>query len=132
MAIDAGLGALGRNGLLLTKKYGPRIRLCKILTDLPLIPDEPDTKYIGEISDYCSKCTLCAEACENDAISFEKYPDYSAKSKSNNPHLKKWYVSGEKCFGYWVEVSGDCGNCIKACPFSATISMDPDEFWQIE
>ena len=41
MAVDAGLGELGRNGLLLTEKYGPRVRLCKVFTDLPLEPDEP-------------------------------------------------------------------------------------------
>ncbi|MEE8604596.1 MAG: reductive dehalogenase domain-containing protein, partial [Candidatus Aminicenantaceae bacterium] len=36
MAIDAGLGELGRMGLLMTPKYGPRIRLAKVITDMPL------------------------------------------------------------------------------------------------
>jgi hypothetical protein len=40
-AVDAGLGQLGRNGLLITPYYGPRVRLCKVFTDLPLIPDNP-------------------------------------------------------------------------------------------
>ncbi|NVM36262.1 MAG: hypothetical protein HWN81_11760, partial [Candidatus Lokiarchaeota archaeon] len=37
LAIDAGLGALGRNGLLLTPEFGPRVRICKVFTDLPLV-----------------------------------------------------------------------------------------------
>jgi len=37
LAIDAGLGELGRNGLLITAEYGYCIRLCKIFTNLPLI-----------------------------------------------------------------------------------------------
>jgi hypothetical protein len=36
LAIDAGLGAMGRNGLLLTSDFGPCVRLCKVFTDLPL------------------------------------------------------------------------------------------------
>ena len=39
MAIDAGLGELARNGLLITRECGPRIRIAKVLTDLPLAPD---------------------------------------------------------------------------------------------
>ena len=40
-AIKAGLGEYGRNGLLITKEFGPRIRLGKIFTDLPLAIDPP-------------------------------------------------------------------------------------------
>jgi len=36
LAVDAGLGELGRNGLLITPQFGPRVRLCKVFTDLPL------------------------------------------------------------------------------------------------
>jgi len=35
LAVDAGLGELGRNGLLITKEFGPRLRLCKVFTNLP-------------------------------------------------------------------------------------------------
>ena len=41
MAVDAGLGELGRNGLLITEKFGPRVRICKVITSLPLVPDKP-------------------------------------------------------------------------------------------
>lgn len=35
LAIEAGLGELGRNGLLITKDFGPCVRLCKIFTTCP-------------------------------------------------------------------------------------------------
>ncbi|MHA1927023.1 MAG: hypothetical protein ACTSV2_00430, partial [Candidatus Thorarchaeota archaeon] len=42
LAIDAGLGQFGRHGLLITKKFGPRVRIAKVLTDMPLTDDSPD------------------------------------------------------------------------------------------
>jgi len=41
IAVDAGLGELGRNGLLITPRFGPRVRLAKVLTDMPLVSDPP-------------------------------------------------------------------------------------------
>ncbi|MBU0595790.1 hypothetical protein KJ567_03800 [Candidatus Bipolaricaulota bacterium] len=41
LAVDAGLGQLGRNGLLVTQQFGPCVRLCKVFTDLPLASDAP-------------------------------------------------------------------------------------------
>jgi hypothetical protein len=58
LAIDAGLGELGRNGLLITPQFGPRVRLCKVLTDLPLKPDKPIAFGVQE---YCEKCKKCLE-----------------------------------------------------------------------
>ncbi|MDC0078198.1 reductive dehalogenase, partial [Deltaproteobacteria bacterium] len=40
-AIQAGLGEYGRHGLLITKEFGPRVRLGKIFTDLPMALDKP-------------------------------------------------------------------------------------------
>ena len=41
MAIQAGLGEYGKLGLLITKEYGPRVRIGKVFTDLPLVSDRP-------------------------------------------------------------------------------------------
>jgi len=41
LAVDAGLGETGRLGYLMTRDYGPRVRLGAVTTDLPLIPDKP-------------------------------------------------------------------------------------------
>jgi epoxyqueuosine reductase len=40
LALAAGLGELGRMGLLITEEFGPRVRLCKLFTDLPLAFDD--------------------------------------------------------------------------------------------
>ena len=130
LAIDAGLGALGRNGLLLTPELGPRVRICKIFTDLPLISDKPNRRFIEKIKNYCKSCSRCAEACENDAITKDENPSFNPTSISNNPGVKKYYVDVEKCFEFWIENSSDCGNCIMACPFSKIKDiLSPLEFW---
>jgi len=130
LAIDAGLGALGRNGLLLTPEFGPRVRICKVFTDLPLISDMPNHGFIEKIKNYCKNCFKCAEACETNAITKDKNPTFIAPTISNNPGVKKYYVDVEKCFEFWVENSSDCGNCIMVCPFSKIKEfLSPLEFW---
>ncbi len=130
LAIDAGLGALGRNGLLLTPELGPRVRICKVFTDIPLDSDEPNEKFIRKVNHYCKNCLKCAEACETDAISKVKNHTFVPSTISNNPGVKKYYVDVEKCFEFWVENSSDCGNCIASCPFSRIRkNLTPDEFW---
>jgi epoxyqueuosine reductase QueG len=128
-AIDAGLGALGRIGLLITPEYGPRVRLAKIFTDLPLKSDEPNRDFIKKVDDTCRDCFKCAEECENEAITMDG-PSFGRDSISNNSGVNKYYVNVEKCFEFWVENSSDCGKCIAACPFSGIKDeLTPNEFW---
>ena len=65
MAIEAGLGQLGRNGLLITRKFGPAVRISKVLTSLPLIPDSPMDFGVTEL---CHTCKICADKCPSKAI----------------------------------------------------------------
>jgi len=37
LAVDAGLGELGRFGYLITPEFGPHVRIAKVLTNLPLV-----------------------------------------------------------------------------------------------
>lgn len=132
LAIDAGLGALGRLGLLITPEFGPRLRICKIFTDLPLISDKPNKKFINKVAKFCKTCLKCAESCETNAISKDIQPSFNGYNISNNPGVKKYYIDGEKCFEFWVENSSDCGNCIAVCPFSKIKQyLSPDEFWDM-
>lgn len=128
MAIDAGLGQLGRNGLLITPEYGPRVRLCKVLTDLPLEPDRP---VDFGITSYCRSCRLCAEACEVEAISKAAEPGWDPVCRSNSPGALKWYVDGEKCYVFWCENGTDCSSCIAVCPFNdGPVEASTEEFWE--
>jgi len=127
LAIDAGLGQLGRNGLLITPEYGPRVRLCKVFTDLPLTPDRP---IEFGVTDFCRSCRLCAEACEVDAISMESEPRWEPACESNNPGALKWYVDGEKCYEYWCDNGTDCSTCITVCPYNTGPKEVPvEDFW---
>ena len=60
MAVDAGLGEVGRLGVLITPKYGPRVRLAKVITDMPLGIDRPIRFGVRE---FCEVCMLCATHC---------------------------------------------------------------------
>jgi epoxyqueuosine reductase len=113
LAIDAGLGELGRNGLLITPQFGPRVRLCKVLTDLPLKPSKPVDFGLQE---FCEKCDNCLKNCPAQAISENKTAD--AITICNNSGVSKWPVDGEKCFRFWCETGIDCSICIRVCPFN--------------
>jgi hypothetical protein len=56
IAIDAGLGEMSRMGIMVTPKYGPRVRLAKVLTDMPLTTDRPITFGVDEFCQICGKC----------------------------------------------------------------------------
>jgi ferredoxin len=115
LAIDAGLGELGRNGLLVTPAHGPCVRLCKVFTDLPLAPDRPAP--LG-VSDTCRSCRRCAEACEVGAIQHDPAPSYRTVSRSNNVGIRRWAVDHDKCYAFWVENGASCSTCIAACPYT--------------
>ena len=115
LSIDAGLGELGRNGLLITPQYGPRVRLCKIFTNLPLKPDKPIQFGVKE---FCKKCKLCARHCKADAISMDDEPSFQVACRSNNLGAKKWHVNAELCYQFWCENGTDCSTCIKVCPYN--------------
>jgi epoxyqueuosine reductase len=62
----AGLGEIGWSGLLLTPEFGPRQRLCTLITDAPL---EPTPVYQGE--PLCDRCLMCARHCPTQAFDQE-------------------------------------------------------------
>jgi len=131
LAVDAGLGALGRNGLLVTPEYGSGVRICKIFTDLPLVLDEPNLNFISKLSNFCKRCYLCAEVCKTKAISFKPEPDFKGETISNNSGVKKYYINPEKCFEFWAENTSDCSKCITVCPFFHTKEfVSSHEFWK--
>ncbi len=108
VARDAGLGEIGRMGLLMTPELGPRVRIAVVTTDLPLIPDvrKPDPTVI----DFCTICKKCADVCPSQAISFIDRGDIAG--------VKRWQINSEACFTLWTKIGTDCGRCITVCPYS--------------
>ncbi len=113
-AVAAGLGELGRNGMLITQEFGPRVRLVKVFTELEIRPDRP--KAFG-VRNFCKSCKRCAEICPPAAISFG-HPTLEGNTISNNPGVLKWYIDPEKCIQFWTENGSDCSNCITSCPYN--------------
>ncbi len=94
----AGLGWIGRNNLLVNKKYGSRIRLVTILTDLPLVADSPSATD-------CGSCRACLQACPVGAIS---------EQPEAFDHLRCYEQL--KVFSKTLHFSHHiCGICVKAC-----------------
>jgi reductive dehalogenase len=108
LAVDAGLGELGRLGYLITKELGPRVRLGVVTTDLPLVPDKPVD--IG-VDDFCSICKKCAVCCPSHSIPVEK-------DKTVVNGLLRWKLNDETCFEYWGKIGTDCNICMRVCPWS--------------
>jgi len=107
IAWKAGLGELGRMGIIITEKYGPRARLGLVTTDIPLIKDKP---IIMGVQDFCNKCKKCARNCPSKAI------PYGEKEENNG--VLRWVINREACYKYWRKVGTDCAVCISVCPYS--------------
>jgi len=104
----AGLGWQGKSLLIINPKYGPRFRLATILTDMPLITDQP-------IKNICGNCIECVKACPVSAIKNVSTHSYYAS--------RDVAVDLEKCYRKLLEFKNThgigsmiCGLCIKACP----------------
>lgn len=114
IAIDAGLGELSRAGIMITPEFGPRVRISKVFTDLPLVADEPIEFGVW---DFCRKCAKCAEHCPGQAIDYGE-PSDKVHNICNNTGLYRWPINAEKCFRFWTAVGTSCTNCIRVCPFN--------------
>jgi len=117
MAIQAGLGQLGRNGLLITPESGSSVKICKVFTDMELEFDKPSRPPLAE---RCFDCGICSSTCEADAISSDTNPTRKTTSPSNNPGILRWPVDHDKCYQFWVENGSDCSTCISSCPLTPT------------
>ena len=106
LAVDAGLGEMGRLGYLITKEFGPRVRLSAVTTDLPLIPDHPVD--IG-VEDFCNICKKCAVCCPSKSIPSGPQAEFNG--------TLRWKLNDETCFEYFRKCGTDCGVCMRVCPW---------------
>lgn len=112
LAVDAGLGEVGRQGYLIAPTYGARVRIFATLTDMELIPDKPLSLGIDE---FCERCKKCADTCPSRSIPSDE------KTVVNG--IRRWKLEEESCFEYWSKIGTDCSICMAVCPFSR-----PDTF----
>ena len=114
MAMQAGIGDLGRHGLLITPEFGPRVRLSKVLTDLPLLVDGPIDFGITE---FCAACKKCADKCPSQSISSAERTT-KANNRSNATGEMKWPINAETCRTYWARSAAPCVTCVATCPYN--------------
>lgn len=99
----AGIGWLGKNNLLTTKEFGPRLTWSTILTDAPL------SEYAGKpMKSLCEDCTICVKACPGKAITDDPDP-----SISYSPQKCGEYIFGRQDAGH----PSACGMCLYICPY---------------
>jgi NAD-dependent dihydropyrimidine dehydrogenase PreA subunit len=106
LAQQAGLGWRGLHGLLITPRFGPRVRLAAVFTSLENLPlgQDNDCRWI---EDYCNLCKLCVRECPPQAILDQPI------TGSNG--LVTCTVN-DRCFPYFMDNYG-CSICIRVCPF---------------
>ena len=114
IAIQAGLGHVGRNGRLITWERGPLVRICKVFTDLPLEASPQAPKGIVE---FCEVCKKCAKHCPSGSIS-NGPRTWVGHTEANQNGSYKWYTNEETCFAYWHEVGTGCSVCFRTCAFT--------------
>ena len=98
VAVQAGMGWIGRNNLLVTPQFGARVRLITVLTNMPLPADPP--ALFG-----CGDCDACLTSCPSQSIK---------KDPKDFDHLGCYHQIKAlvKAAGISQNV---CGLCVKAC-----------------
>jgi reductive dehalogenase len=107
VAVDAGIGELGRTGYVVSRTLGSDFRLSCVTTDLSLEHDGPVD--IG-MQDFCEKCGKCATNCPAQAIPHG--------DKTLVRGVRKWKLDDEACLLYWGRVCYTCGICQAVCPWT--------------
>ncbi len=118
-AAMCGLGVIGRNTLLINKKYGSYIFIASILTDMVLEshPSKPT---------YCIDCGRCMQACPGGAISrdgyeFKKCLSYISQKKTKTED--EWDALRKN------NVIWGCDICQDVCPLNTGKALSKDGYF---
>jgi len=109
LAARAGIGAVGKNTMLLHPEAGSWFLLGELFLSLDLAPDQP-------LADLCGSCTLCLEACPTGALA-EPY------RLDSNRCISYWTIEhrgplppeARRMVGGWVF---GCDVCQEVCPWN--------------
>ena len=110
-AKEAGLGFIGKNNFLISKKFGLHTFIGIILVDQTL-------KYSGTVvKNGCGSCKSCIEACPTGALAepfsldARRCISYQTIESKDNHNTEEFVIDlNDRIFG--------CDICLKACPWS--------------
>ena len=108
-AAKSGLGWVGKNTNLISKKVGSFFFLAEIILDLDLV-------YDSEVTDHCGSCTACIDSCPTDAI-YEPYKLDATKCISYLTIELKDKISNE-FKGQLNDWIFGCDICQDVCPWN--------------
>ena len=95
-AVQAGLGTIGKNGLLISPNYGARLKLTAIITEAPLEANKVSTDI------PCKDCSICIKVCPSGAL---QEPENSQQYNHNRFICCSFYTANE-----------GCSLCLSRCP----------------
>jgi len=111
-ATRAGLGWIGRHCQLITKAFGPWVRLGTVFTDMPVAAGNPAEKQ------FCGSCTRCADACPAGALTGQAWHPGVPRDSILDVHAcDRW----KKEHYFRFHQGHNCGICSAACPYGRKI-----------
>jgi epoxyqueuosine reductase QueG len=130
-AVAAGLGWLGRNGILAAAKgegvTGPDFSSAVVL-GLLLCPIDLEPPAAEPLARRCGRCRRCVDACPTGAL---ELPDEAGGAPGGGTHAYR----RERCIQHWTAKAGElparieaaldgrlygCDSCLEACPYFLT------------
>jgi epoxyqueuosine reductase QueG len=109
-ATKAGLGWVGRHCQLVTRQFGPWIRLGTVFTDLEIPFGPPIEKH------FCGRCNRCVEACPAKALKGGAwYPGIPREAIIDVDACDQW----KKKHYYHFHKGHNCGICAAVCPYGS-------------
>ena len=123
-AARAGIGFVGKNAMLISRRHGNWLLLAAILTTVELAGDEPVRKKVantaparaGDVGLLCGKCTRCLDACPTDAFARPGVVD-ARRCVSYQTIENKGVIPRELRAGIGRRIYG-CDVCLEVCPWN--------------
>lgn len=116
LAFISGVGFIGKNNMIITKKYGSYVFLGEIITDLEIYDE--DKRNFDEIDLFkeCGDCNICYDKCPTKSInSVRKNCNICLSYITQKKELKDWEI--EKLEGRMF----GCDTCQFSCPYNKKI-----------
>ena len=119
---SAGLGILGKNGLVINEKYGSYVFIAEVITDVS--PSVLGARGI-KAPEVCIDCGACRGACPTGVLRGESSECLSSVTQKKCELSERDIELMKSCCTVW-----GCDICQKVCPYNAKAEQTPIEFFR--